>query len=150
MIYYVTQHPNNNGHATLRWTSHLDIQYRLTPILFIPPLSSQVHSNPSPPTHYRLPRTPFFPSYQPDPTQPHWSPSISVLSQPQPPPDIPAYNVALDGFVVRSIGIESLTEHSRIEEAIYNWGKKGYESANKSMKNKIHGTKRWRVGRKCG
>jgi hypothetical protein len=50
--------------------------------------------------------------------------STSVLSQPQPPPNIPAYHVALDGFVLRSICVECLTKHSRIEEAIYNRGRK--------------------------
>jgi hypothetical protein len=48
----------------------------------------------------------------------------SVLSQSQPPPNIPAYHVALDGFVLRSICVECLTKHSRIEEAIYNRGRK--------------------------
>merc|ERR1712137_161855 len=51
-------------------------------------------------------------------SQSHSALSTSVLSQSQPPPNIPAYHVALDGFVLRSIGVECLTKHSRIEEAI--------------------------------
>ena len=65
-------------------------------------------------------------------SQSHSALSTSVLSQSQPPPNIPAYHVALDGFVLRSIGVECLTKHSRIEEAIYNCGRKPRISQNET------------------
>jgi hypothetical protein len=46
--------------------------------------------------------------------------------------NIPAYHVALDGFVLRSICVECLTKHSRIEEAIYNCGRKPRISQNET------------------
>jgi hypothetical protein len=52
------------------------------------------------------------------PSLPAHNPTL-VLSQPQPPSNIPAYNVALDGLGLASIGIECLSEHARVEETIY-------------------------------
>lgn len=49
---------------------------------------------------------------------PHQITSL-VLGQSQPPPNVSANHVALDGFDLCSVGIERLTEHTRVEEAIY-------------------------------
>lgn len=69
--------------------------------------------------------------------------STSVLSQSQPPPNIPAYHVALDGFVLRSIGVECLPKHSRIEEAIYNCGRKPRISQNETYGRGFVGRTKW-------
>ena len=65
-------------------------------------------------------KTTALPTLQPNPFFPFTStPSQhSVLSQPQPPSNVPAYNVALDGFGLCAIGVERLPQHASVEEAI--------------------------------
>jgi len=52
-----------------------------------------------------------------------------IFNQPQPPPNIAAYNIALDGLdaclVLVPIGTKCLSQHSCIEEAIYIVEEKG-------------------------
>lgn len=63
-----------------------------------------------------LTTTPLSPPSLPPPTP------YSVLGEPKPTSNIPAYNVALDRFagIGASIRIERLAKHARVEEAI--WG----------------------------
>lgn len=58
----------------------------------------------------------------------------SIFHQPQPTPNVPAYHVALDGFGLCSVGVERLTQHTRVEEAIY--AKEDQNQQNENIKQR--------------
>jgi hypothetical protein len=86
-------------HVKHSMTRLLPVPFELYILLLPPhhsiPLAVTLHQTPSP--HYIL----------------------SILCQPQPPSNIPAYNVALGrGFGVAAVRLERLLQHARVEEAI--------------------------------